>query len=124
MVFIVIVLREAIAVTQQEAATKQSNSLSYLEISGGIIFIHFLWGNLQNTTGKRLWKKYNRVMWILNLKRGFVECKRTQQHEVTELLTGTGPDFLWQPDSAHQAIEGFSPTVGFIDKSDLYCIVH
>lgn len=124
MVFIVIVLREAIAVTQQEAATKQSNSLSYLEISGGIIFIHFLWGNLQNTTGKRLWKKYNRVMWILNLKRGFVEWKRTQQHEVTELLTRTGLDFLWRPDSAHQAIEGFSPTVGFIDKSNLYCIVH
>ena len=53
-VFLVIVLSEAITVTQQEAATKQPNSLSYLEIFGGIILIHFLWGNLQNATGKRL----------------------------------------------------------------------
>lgn len=57
-------------------------------------------------------------------ERGLVYCKRTQQHEATVLLTRTTLDFLRQPDSAHQAGKGFTPTVGFIDKSDLYCIVH
>lgn len=33
-------------------------------------------------------------------------------------------DFLGQPLSAHQDRKGIPTTVGFVDLSDLYCVVH
>lgn len=50
----------------------------------------------------------------------YIKLKATD----TDLLTKLRFDFLGQLLSAHQDREGIPPTVGFVDLSDLHCVVH